>query len=35
VLKKLLDIQATAARFERFLPMAQQLVRSQSLPAAE
>ena len=34
VLKNLLNIQATATRFERFLPMPQQLVRSQSLPAA-
>ena len=34
VLKNLLNIQATATKFERFLPMPQQLVRSQSLTAA-
>ena len=34
VLKNWLNIQTTATQFERFLPMPQQLVRSQSLPAA-
>ena len=34
VLKNLLNIQPTATRFERFLPMAQQLVRCQPLSAA-
>ena len=35
VLKNLLNIQATATRFERFLLRPQQLVRSQSLPATK